>query len=76
MDKVTANNLKRNLDESRKIWAKYPAQCESASKKWCAHCDYVSRFRQGANLHIQCQFLLAPVTATSGLPCQHYSHTV
>ena len=75
MDKVTANNLKRNLDESRKIWAKYPAQCESASNQLCANCYHVSRFQQGANLAIQCQFELAPLT-TRGLPCPYYSHTV
>jgi hypothetical protein len=78
MDKQTAINLKRNLDESRKVWAKYPGECEGAINQFCNKCDHRMI---GVNLapalvnSINCQFELAPLTSR-GLPCPYYSHTV
>ncbi len=74
MDKIAANNLKRNLDEARKVWAKYPAQCQANQIQFCQYCDHHMSTPKPLSV-IECQFELAPVT-TRGLPCPYYSHTV
>jgi hypothetical protein len=71
MDKQTATNLKRNLDEARKVWAKYPGQCKGAQTQYCMHCDHSTPLRDFS----MCQFELAPLTMR-GLPCPYFSHSV
>jgi hypothetical protein len=69
MDKVTATNLKRNLDEARKVWAKYPGECKGAEIQYCGNCIHLLK---NMDKSYGCSFELAPLTMR-GLPCPYFT---